>query len=149
MHCGLIREHNYHFRTCIIVNPYSTKQTDKVYHNSSTQRQFWNLILKVFLKEANVAICKIDSQWEFAVWLRELKQGLCKKLEGWDGEEDGREVWEGVPMMILVDVWQKTTKFCKAIILQLKKNYVAIYIWNAKKEVNLISTYLQKKEILH
>ena len=21
-------------------------------------------------------ICKIDSQWEFAVWLRELKQGL-------------------------------------------------------------------------
>jgi len=37
----------------------------------------------------------------------------------------GREVQEGgdmgVPMMILVDVWQKTTKFCKAIILQLKK----------------------------
>ena len=23
------------------------------------------------------AICKIDSQREFAVWLRELKQGLC------------------------------------------------------------------------
>ena len=22
-------------------------------------------------------ICKIDSQWEFAVWLWELKQGLC------------------------------------------------------------------------
>ena len=24
--------------------------------------------------------------------------------------------------LILVDVWQKTTKFCKVIILQLKKN---------------------------
>ena len=31
-------------------------------------------------------ICKIDSQWEFALWLRELKLGLCNYLEGWDGE---------------------------------------------------------------
>ena len=31
-------------------------------------------------------MCKIDSQWEFAVWFRELKQGLCINLEGWDGE---------------------------------------------------------------
>ena len=30
-------------------------------------------------------ICKIDSQWEFAVHLRELKQVLCDNLEGWDG----------------------------------------------------------------
>ena len=28
-------------------------------------------------------ICKIDSQWEFAVW---LKQRLCDNLQGWDGE---------------------------------------------------------------
>ena len=27
-------------------------------------------------------ICKIDSQREFAVCLRELKQGLCNNLEG-------------------------------------------------------------------
>ena len=33
-----------------------------------------------------------DSQREFAVWLRKLKQGLCINLEGWDGEGDGREV---------------------------------------------------------
>ena len=26
-------------------------------------------------------ICKIDSQWESATWLRELKQGLCDNLE--------------------------------------------------------------------
>ena len=30
---------------------------------------------------------KMDSQQEFAVYLRELKQGLCDNLEGWDGEE--------------------------------------------------------------
>ena len=32
-----------------------------------------------------ITIYKIDSQWEFAVCLRELKQGLYFNLEGWDG----------------------------------------------------------------
>ena len=45
--------------------------------------------------ETHITICKIDSQGVFAVWLRKLKQGLCINLEGWDGEEDGREVQEG------------------------------------------------------
>ena len=27
------------------------------------------------------AICKIDNQQEFAVWLRKLKQGLCNNPE--------------------------------------------------------------------
>ena len=34
--------------------------------------------------ESYITICKTDSQWEFAVWLRKLKQGLCINLEGWD-----------------------------------------------------------------
>ena len=34
---------------------------------------------------------KLDSQWEFAVCLKELKQGLCINIEGWDGEGEGRE----------------------------------------------------------
>ena len=42
--------------------------------------------------ETYITICKIDSQQEFAVWLRKLIQGLCINLEGWDGEGDGREV---------------------------------------------------------
>ena len=41
--------------------------------------------------ENYITICKIDSQWEFAVWLRKLKEGLWINLEGWDGESDERE----------------------------------------------------------
>ena len=42
--------------------------------------------------ETYITIFKIDSQREFAVWLRKLKQGLCINLEGWDGKGDGREL---------------------------------------------------------
>ena len=31
--------------------------------------------------ETYITICKIDSQWEFAIWLRKLKQGLCINLD--------------------------------------------------------------------
>ena len=58
--------------------------------------------------ETYITICKIDGQWEFAVCLRELKQGLCINLEGWGRKGDGREVQEGVAYvylwMIHVDV---------------------------------------------
>ena len=50
--------------------------------------------------ETYINICKIDSQREFAVWLRKLKQGLCINLAGWDREEDGREVQKGGDMCI-------------------------------------------------
>ena len=40
--------------------------------------------------ETYITICKIYSQWEFAIWLGKLT-GLCINLEGWDGEGDGRE----------------------------------------------------------
>ena len=42
-----------------------------------------------------ITICKIDSQREFAVCLRKLKQGLWINLEGWGGEGDGREFQNG------------------------------------------------------
>ena len=41
--------------------------------------------------ETYITICKIDSQWEFAGWLRKLKQGLWINLKEWDGEGNGRE----------------------------------------------------------
>ena len=45
--------------------------------------------------EIYITVCKIDSQWEFAVWLRKLKEGYCINLERWDGEGDGKDVQEG------------------------------------------------------
>ena len=41
--------------------------------------------------ETYITIYKIDSQWEFAVWLRKLKHGLCINLE----EQVGEVRWEG------------------------------------------------------
>ena len=45
--------------------------------------------------EIYITICKIDSQWEFAVCLRKLKQGRCTNLVEWDREGDAREVLKG------------------------------------------------------
>ena len=45
--------------------------------------------------ETYITICKIDGQREFAVWLRELKQGFCINLEEWDGAGDGRKIQNG------------------------------------------------------
>ena len=50
--------------------------------------------------ETCLTICKIDSQWEFAVWLRKLKQGLCINLKGWDEVGDGSEVQKRVDICI-------------------------------------------------
>ena len=52
--------------------------------------------------ETYITICKIDSHWEFAVWLRKLKQGLCINLDGWDGVGDGREFQKGEDICIPV-----------------------------------------------
>ena len=41
--------------------------------------------------EIFITLCKIDGQWEFAICLRKLKQGLYINLEGCNGEGDGRE----------------------------------------------------------
>ena len=46
-------------------------------------------------RETYTTVCKTDSQREFAVWLRKLKQGLCINLEGWNGVGDGTEVQKG------------------------------------------------------
>ena len=45
--------------------------------------------------DSYITICKINSQQEFAVCLRKLKQGLCINLERSDGEGDGREFQNG------------------------------------------------------
>ena len=50
--------------------------------------------------ETYITMCKMDSQQEFAVWLRKLKQGLCINLGKWDGEGDGREFQKGGDILI-------------------------------------------------
>ena len=69
--------------------------------------------------ETYITICKIDSQWEFALWLRKLKQGLCINLERWDGEGDGREVQKGgdicIPMADSTSLVVQTVKRLPAI----------------------------------
>ena len=47
--------------------------------------------------ETYITIYKIDSQWEFALWLRKFKQGLSITIEAWDGEEhvEGRSKGRG------------------------------------------------------
>ena len=56
--------------------------------------------------ETYITICKINSRLEFAVGLRELKQGLWINLEGQDGEEDGREVQKRGDICIpMADSW--------------------------------------------
>ena len=55
--------------------------------------------------ETYITKCKIDSQWEFAVWLRKLKQGLCINQEGWDREGDGREVQKGGDIYVYIYLW--------------------------------------------
>jgi len=46
--------------------------------------------------ETYITVCKIDSQQEFAVWLRKLKQGSVTTRgvgweERWEGASKGRE----------------------------------------------------------
>ena len=75
-----------------------------------------------------INICKIDSQWEFAVWLRKLKQGLCINLARWEGVGDGWGFQKGgvicIPMADSCWGLTENKKFCKAIILQLKNKYI-------------------------
>ena len=52
--------------------------------------------------EIYIMIGKIDRQWEFAVYLREPKQGLCDNLEEWDGAGEGREVQDRGDMGVLM-----------------------------------------------
>ena len=45
--------------------------------------------------ETHITICKIDSQRDFAICLRKLKQGLCINLDGWNRVGDGRKFQKG------------------------------------------------------
>lgn len=86
-------------------------------------------IERVVLKHA--ATCKIDRQQEFAR-TQGAQPTLSDNLEEWDGLGWGvgvgelkRERTYVIPGLIHLNVWQKPTQCCEAIILQLKilKNF--------------------------
>ena len=78
--------------------------------------------------ETYITICKIDSQWEWAVCLRKLKQELCINLEVWDGEGDGTEFQKGgdicipVSWLIHVEFDRKQQNSIKQLSFNLKIN---------------------------
>ena len=49
--------------------------------------------------ETYIIICKIDRQWEFAMWLRK-QAGSLYQPRGWDGEGDVREFQKGGKIFI-------------------------------------------------
>ena len=63
------------------------KQTNGLRERGGMGEMYGERIMKIY-----ITICKIDSQWEFSVCLRKLKQGIYINLEGWDGDGDGRDV---------------------------------------------------------
>ena len=78
--------------------------------------------------ETYITICETDSQWEFAVWLRKRKQGLCINLEVWDGDGDGREVQKGGDRCIpMADSWWG--------LRENKKNYVKQLSFSLKNQI--------------
>ena len=46
--------------------------------------------------ETYITICNINSQWEFAVWLRKLKQGSVSTWKGGMEREMGGRFKEGI-----------------------------------------------------
>ena len=66
----------------------------------------------------------------------------CDNLEALGGEEDEREIQEGGDILYLwlihVNIWQKPTQYCKAIILQLKE----IFFFKEAHLKPLLTSYL-------
>ena len=60
--------------------------------------------------ETYITICKIDSQREFAVWLRKLKQGSVSTQRGGMGKEMGGKFKMDFPSIIQNDNNSKQSK---------------------------------------
>ena len=72
--------------------------------------------------ETYITICKIDSQWEFAVWLRKLKQGLCINLQGWDVVGDGREAQrEGIYIYLWLILMAESEEELKSLLMKVEE----------------------------
>ena len=74
-----------------------------------------------------MTMCKIDGQWEFAIWCREVNYGALWQPRGvgWGGRWEeglrGRNIC--IPIADACWCMEETTQYCKAVILQLKINF--------------------------
>ena len=84
--------------------------------------------------ETYITICKTDSQRAFAVWLRNRGSVLTTLGGGMGREMGGRfkrvEIYVYL-WLIHADISEKTTKFYKAIVRQLKNIYIYKKTWFA------------------
>ena len=78
--------------------------------------------------ETYITICKVDRQWEFAVWLRKLKQGsLYQPREGgWGGRWEGGSKQRGYMYTygcFVLRFDRKQQNSIKQLSFNLKKNF--------------------------
>ena len=66
----------------------SNGETDREQTHGRGERGGKGEMLRESNVETYITMLKIDSQWEFVLCLRELKQGFCINLDGWDGKGD-------------------------------------------------------------
>ena len=81
------------------------------------REQHWNMY---------ITICITDDQCKFDAWSRALKAGALGQPRGmgwegkWKGSLEKQDGGHTCPWLIHVEVWQKSSQYCKVIILQLK-----------------------------
>ena len=119
-------------------------------------RRGWDL--RAELWDIYITICKTDSHWELALWCRELKSSTLGQPRGgrWSGRWKGGSRRRGhmsiylYLLLIHVAVWQKSTQYCKVIILQLKKwcKFWRHYILERSPVFSLLATSKNKAFLL-
>ena len=124
-----------------VVIPFSRESSQ-----TRDQTQVSHIVDRCFIVEIYITTCKVESQWEFVVWLKGLKQGLCINLEGWGGEGDRRKFQRGedicIPMADSCWCLQKPTKLWLS-------NYPSIKNKFKKSQLLGQSTIMTKDEILY
>ena len=81
--------------------------------------------------ETYITMCKIDGQWEFAVWQRKLKQRFCINLEEWDGEGDERKGKKKKKTTNRVAIWSSNPTTGHISRKMYFKIYMHLYVYSS------------------
>ena len=91
--------------------------------------------------EAYITVCKIDSQQEFAVLLRKLKQGLWINLEGWDGEGGERSLKKEGICVYLWLIWASLVAQRLKCLPAMRETRVQSLGWEDPLEMEMATHY--------